>query len=229
MTGLRCAVRKIQGEWVLWLGLFLRNMVLRGKQLWLSPTDDFCGLRPQEASWASQCTTYFRNNFIYNWEWVLFCGKLCGPINFEIWVDFFSFSLRQLFLCITSYKIISLSSSNWLPGAHSYITIVSEVAKGYHGHSQQNWAGPGAAHGEKRHWWPRNHGVITESESHSSITCWEFTLCQALRSSRSERISPSTPAPHRREAGLSFWWRDEACFQITTLWIIYGWQVLRQK
>lgn len=118
---------------MLWLGLFLRNMVLRGKQLWLSSTDDFCGLRPQEVSWVSQCTTYFRNNFIYNWESVLFCGKLCGPINFEIWVDFFSFSLRQLFLCITSYKIISLSSSNWLPGAHSYITIVSEVAKGYHG------------------------------------------------------------------------------------------------
>ena len=50
-------------------------------------------------------------------------------------IFFFSFSLKQHFMCFTSYKIISLSSSNWLPSACSYITIVSEVARCYREHT----------------------------------------------------------------------------------------------
>ena len=109
---------------------------------------------------VSQCPSHFRNYFIYNWESVLFCRKFCWPIDFQIWVFFF----HLLLICITSYQIISLSSGNWLPGAHSYMTIVLSVAKSYHGHSQQNWAGLRAAHRDTAHWWPRNHLVITESE-----------------------------------------------------------------
>ena len=52
-------------------------------------------------------------------------------------------------MCFTSYKIISLPSSNWLPGACFYITIVSEMTERYHGHSLQNWAGRGVAMGQR--------------------------------------------------------------------------------
>ena len=62
-------------------------------------------------------------------------------------IFFFFFSLKELFMCFTSYKIISLPSSNWLPGACFYITIVSEMTERYHGHSLQNWAGRGVAMG----------------------------------------------------------------------------------
>lgn len=58
---------------------------------------------------VSQCTTYFRNYFIYNWESVLFGRKFCWPIDFQIWVDFF-FSFYSCALLVT--KIISLSSGN---------------------------------------------------------------------------------------------------------------------
>ena len=52
-------------------------------------------------------------------------------------------------MCFTSYKIISLPSSAWLPGACFYITVVSEMTKRYHGHSLQNWAGLGVAMGKR--------------------------------------------------------------------------------
>lgn len=89
-----------------------------------------------------------------------FVENFAGPLTFKFGVFFF----HLLLICITSYQIISLSSGNWLPGAHSYMTIVLSVAKSYHGHSQQNWAGLRAAHRDTAHWWPRNHLVITESE-----------------------------------------------------------------
>lgn len=72
-------------------------------------------------------------------------------LTFKYGLIFFSFffSLKKLFMCFTSYKIISLPSSDWLPGACFYITVVSEMTKRYHGHSLQNWAGLGVAMGQR--------------------------------------------------------------------------------
>lgn len=132
-------------------------------------TGCFCGgnLQLQEGSWGIPVHVLLSKGAILytTGNWFSFVENFAGPLTFKFGLlfFFFSLSLNQLFMCISSYKIISLSSSNWLLSTHSYITIVSEVARSYHGHSQQNRAGPGAAHREKRIWWPRNHLVITES------------------------------------------------------------------
>lgn len=77
------------------------------------------------------CTTRDRVSFVEN---------VAGLWTFKVGFVFFlfvfspSFSLRLLFMGVTNYRIISFSSSKWLPGAHSPITIVPERAKHYYGY-----------------------------------------------------------------------------------------------
>ena len=103
-------------------------------------------------------------------------------------------------MCFTSYKIISLSSSNWPPGACFHITIVSGMAKRYPGHSLQSWAGLGVAVAQ-RALGPGNHWVISESEARF--------INNVLRAysvpgpEKAAQVKDCTSHPRRRELCLS--------------------------
>lgn len=94
-------------------------------------------------------------------------------LTFKYGLIFFfsSFSLKKLFMCFTSYKIISLSSSNWPPGACFYITTVSEMAKRlpWAQSAELGWAG--SSHGAKSIGGLGITGLLQRVKFGSSITC----------------------------------------------------------